>query len=41
MKGPETASAKFLKVLFSWATKPEDCNCVLTPWGEKLFDNAQ
>ena len=30
-KGPETASAKFLKVLFSWATKPEDCNCVLTP----------
>ena len=24
-------SAKFLKVLFSWATKPEDCNCVLTP----------
>ena len=31
MKGPETASAKFLKVLFSWATKPEDCNCVLTP----------
>ena len=25
------ASAKFLKVLFSWATKPEDCICVLTP----------
>ena len=31
IKGPETASAKFLKVLFSWATKLEDCNCVLTP----------
>ena len=30
IKGPETASAKFLNVLFSWATKPEDCNCVLT-----------
>ena len=25
------ASAKFLKVLFSWATKPEDCFCVITP----------
>ena len=22
---------RFLKVLFSWATKPEDCICVLTP----------
>ena len=32
IKGPETASAKFLKVLLSWATKPEDCNCVLTPF---------
>ena len=21
-----------LKVLFSWATKPEDCICVLTPY---------
>ena len=31
IKGPETASAKFLKVLFSRATKPEDCICVLTP----------
>ena len=32
IKGPETASAKFLKVLFSWATKPEDCFCVLRPY---------
>ena len=32
-KGPETASAKFLKVLFSWATEPEDCFCVPTPLG--------
>ena len=31
IKGPETANAKFLKVLISWATKPEDCLCVLTP----------
>ena len=30
IKGTETASTKFLKVLFSWATKPEDFNCVLT-----------
>ena len=28
-KDQETASAKFLKVLFSWATKLEDCNFVL------------
>ena len=30
INGTETASAKFQKVLFSWATKPEDCFCVLT-----------
>ena len=29
----ETASAKFQKVLFSWAPKLEDCFCVLTPKG--------
>ena len=31
IKGTETASAKLLNLLFSWATKPEDCFCVLTP----------
>ena len=36
IKGPETASAKFPKVLFSWATKPEGCYCVLTPVRVKL-----
>ena len=29
IKDTETASAKFQKELFSWATKPEDCSSVL------------
>ena len=31
IKGTETASTKFQKVLFSWITKLEDCSGELTP----------
>ena len=32
INGTKTASAKFQKVLFSWATKLEDCFCVITSY---------
>ena len=38
IKSTETAKAKFLKVLFSWATKPEDCVCVHLAKQIKLAD---